>query len=360
MWKKAEAEGDVKADKSVRSSQPIDAVITWVDGADPEWVREKNRAAAETRDKRTEMWNADLSAARYRDWGTLRFLLRSLDRYAPWLRRIYLLTCGQRPAWLSETTGKLQIVAHREFMKEQDLPTFNSNAIEVNLHRIPGLAEQFIYFNDDYLLDAPVRPEDFFVNGLPKDMLALQPVVANPKNPVMSCILLNDSIVISRHFDKWETMRKHPKAYFHAGYPPMYFFYNVLERFFPLYTGFYTVHGPSPLLKSCFEELWRLEPQILAATSGHHFRSRDDVTQYLFREWQKQTGKFVPGNVKKDCAYFEISQDNSRLYRCLKRHRVKSVCINDPGQTGIDAGTVRRELLAALEQVFPEKSAYER
>ena len=91
-----------------------------------------------------------------------------------------------------------------------------------------------------------LNEEDFFVGGKPKDMLALQPVVANPYNPVMSNILLNDSIVISRHFDKRPNIKKNISKYFHIGYPLMYFVYNMLELVFPLYTGFYTVHGPSP------------------------------------------------------------------------------------------------------------------
>lgn len=348
-------------ENSTESFNPIDAVITWVDGTDPKWLQAKAKTAAEF-DTRSITQNVmtDTGAARYRDWGILRFLLRSLERYAPWLRRIYLVTCGQKPEWLSEKNEKLKLVTHQEIMKAEDLPTFNSNAIEVNLHRIPGLAEQFIYFNDDLLLNAPVRPEDFFVDGLPRDMLALQPVVANPKNPVMSYILLNDSIVISRHFDKWKTMRENPGAYFHVGYPPMYFFYNLLERIFPLYTGFYTVHGPSPLLRSSFEEIWELEGQTLQATSAHRFRSREDVTQYLFREWQKQKGKFVPANVRKECAYFEIGQNDRRLYQILKEHRVKMVCINDPGQTGGDADAARQRLAAALEKAFPGKSTFER
>lgn len=338
-----------------KQTEPIDFVITWVDGNDPAW-KEKKRAALEEEGLGS---SEDGREERYRDWGTLRCLFRSIAAFAPWVHKVFLVTDGQCPAWLDLSCKKIQLVRHSDFMKPRDLPTFNSNAIEVNLHRIPGLSEHFVYFNDDMLLGRPVRPEDFFAGGLPADMLALQPVIANPKNPVMSRILLNDSLVISRHFAKWETMREHPDAYFHPGYPPFYLAYNVLERVFPQYTGFYTVHGPSPLLKGTFRELWQLEGDVLSRTSSHRFRNGEDVTQYLFREWQKQKGEFVPKNILKDSGYFELSDDNRMLGKALIGRKKKFVCINDPSEASLDVPEVRRQLHRLLYAAFPDKCFFE-
>lgn len=91
-------------------------------------------------------------------------------------------------------------------------------------------------------------------------MLALQPDVANIDNAVMPYIYLNNAMVLAKYFKKYENVKKQPGAYFHIGYPPIYFFYNFMEMAFPRFTGFYTVHGASPLKKQTFETLWKLEP----------------------------------------------------------------------------------------------------
>lgn len=88
-----------------------------------------------------------------------------------------------------------------------------------------------------------VRPEQYFKNDLPVDMLALQPDVANTKDQVMPYIYLNNAMLLAKYFDKRENMKKQPGAYFHPGYPFMYFIYNMLELAFPLFTGFITVMG---------------------------------------------------------------------------------------------------------------------
>ena len=98
--------------------------------------------------------------------------------------------------------------------RPQYLPTYNSHTIELNLHRIPGLSENFVYFNDDVFLIRPVTPQHFFKNGKPCDMLALQPVVANPANPVMSHIFLNNTLVLSKYFNKRENIRHQWRNYF--------------------------------------------------------------------------------------------------------------------------------------------------
>ena len=238
------------------------------------------------------------------------------------------------------------------------MPTFNSHTIELNFHRIKGLSEQFVYFNDDIFITNPVKQEDFFVNGVPKDMLALQPVVANVDNPVMPYIYLNNSMLLAKHFDKRSNIKKQPGSYFHISYPFMYFFYNMLEMAFPRFTGFYTVHGPSPFLKSTFETIWQEEGDFLSGTCMHKFRDKEDASQYLIREWQKLSGNFQPANVKKLCRYFELGNDNRKLYNTLMKKTCKMVCIND-ANTAIDFNKVQQELATCFNSIFPVKSSYE-
>ena len=131
----------------------MDAVITYVDGLDPLWQE----------DYRTSM-GGPVMAKRFRDWGTLRFLLRGIETHLPFVRNVYLVVSreSQVPEWASE---KLKIVYHRDIIPERFLPVFNSTAIEMFLHRIPGLDEEFIYLNDDFFPLRDCRPEDFFRDG---------------------------------------------------------------------------------------------------------------------------------------------------------------------------------------------------
>jgi hypothetical protein len=131
-----------------------------------------------------------------------------------------------------------------------------------------------------------------------------------------------------------------------------------LERAFPLYSGFYTPHAPSPLLKSTYQEIWEKEQTLLDATCRHHFRHDDDVSQYLIREWQKQTGQFVSENVDKMLGYFNISNDNAPVVSAIKSGKKKLLCINDANEP-VDFEKIKLDLISAFEEKFTEKSDYE-
>lgn len=134
----------------------IDVVYTWVDGSRPDYAELVARHSSRPRDANPERFRDDLEL--------LRYSLRSLERHAPWIRRVYLFTCRpQVPEWLRADHPRLRVVHHDEVAGEPGLlPTFNSNVIETLLDRLPGLSEHFLYLNDDYLLGAPVSPADFY------------------------------------------------------------------------------------------------------------------------------------------------------------------------------------------------------
>jgi UDP-N-acetylglucosamine-lysosomal-enzyme len=166
-------------------SGPIDAVITWVNGSDVEWLRSKSRAkradsglpplepcsvdfvASNTTPPTCDNGELDReSANRYRDNDELRYNLRSLEKYAPWIRRVHLVTSGQVPSWLNVANPRLRVVTHAEiFPNPAHLPVFSSPAIEVHLHRIPGLSKKWLYLNDDVMLGSDVLPDDFFTHA---------------------------------------------------------------------------------------------------------------------------------------------------------------------------------------------------
>lgn len=330
--------------------QPVDFVITWVDSQDEDW--RKQRASY------NNIQGGDDSELRYRDWGLLRYWFRGVEQFAPWVRKIHFVTWGHMPDWLNVQHPKLCIVRHHDYIPKEFLPTFNSNVLEIYLHRIRGLAEQFVYFNDDMFLIHPMKITDFFRRGNPCDMLAFQPVIANKDNPVMPYLYLNNMMVLCKYFRKRENMLRQPYKYFWPGYPPLYFFYNILESFFPQYTGLYTVHGPSAYCKHTFLEIWKKESKLLYQMSGERFRSKNDITPYLFREWQKLSGNFCPKNVERYITYLEIQNDTAKIIRAIKKQKSKIICINDAPVTR-NQDSIRAELQGAFEKILPYTSAFE-
>lgn len=147
--------------------------------------------------------------------------------------------------------------------------------------------------------------------------------------------------------------------YFKLGYPGLYYFYNLLELAFPLFTGFYTVHGPSPFLKETFCTLWEKEANLLDQTCCHRFRSEADVSQYLAREWQKLSGNFHAQNITKHFRYFDVKSDNPALVRAIASPGTRIICINDANEP-IDFVRAKRQVIEALEKNLPDKSEFEK
>lgn len=140
----------------------IDLVYTWVDGSDPQW-RAKHDAVSGVATR-----PADNCKGRYFNNDELRFSLRSVAKYAPWINHVYIVTDGQTPDWLDTSNPKVTIVDHSEILPPEARPCFNAFVIEHCLHKIPGLSEHWLYANDDMFINRPVRPDDFFApDGFP-------------------------------------------------------------------------------------------------------------------------------------------------------------------------------------------------
>jgi len=146
------------------TSQPqIDLVYLWVDGNDPVWAAKRDLYIG----KPVEGSGTNC-AGRYADNDELMYSLRSVEKYAPWIHRIFIVTDNQVPQWLNTNSPKIRVIDHSEIMPRRCLPCFNSNVIEHFLYNIPGLSEQFLYANGDMLFYHPVTPETFFASdGLP-------------------------------------------------------------------------------------------------------------------------------------------------------------------------------------------------
>jgi len=221
----------------------IDFVIPWVDSADSEWqVAFHQYAETKDGDKRT---------SRYRDWGNLRYIFRGFETFTPWVRMVHFVTWGHLPAWLNINHPKLKIVNHSDFLDENDLPVFNCNPIEVNLHRIKGLSDRFVYFNDDTFLLKPVSQQYFFKKGLPRDMLVFNAIFMD----TISHIRLNDIQIVNSKFRKRAVLLKHFSKIFNFRYG-LHQLRSVLLLPWPQITGFYDTHQPQPFLKGNFDAVW--------------------------------------------------------------------------------------------------------
>ena len=330
----------------------IDFVVLWVDGNDPVWQTEK---AGFSPEKVTDA-NDD---NRYRDWGLMRYWFRAVEKYAPWVRTVHFVTWGHIPSFLNVHSPKLHIVRHEDYMPSEWLPTFSSHSLEMNIHRIPGLAEHFVYFNDDMFLTRPMKKTDFFRKGMPCTDFCEIPLGFVGKTEVWQLSAANDLGIINKWFNKAKAERKNPCKYYNLKYT----WYDNLRSLcmcllFPNYfSGFKNFHSPAAYCKSTFKELWEKEPELLRRTSMHKFRDREDVNQWLALWWQIAGGKFEPRRM--NAGVYSISKDAiDEICQVIKTRKREMICLNDNAELQ-DYEFLSAKLTDAFERVLPEKSQFE-
>ncbi len=336
----------------------IDFVIAWVDGNDPQWIQEKN-ANLNLPENRAyaEYGLIDAGTTRFRDWDNLRYWFRAVEQYAPWVRKIHFITNGQIPAWMNTEAPKLHVVKHSDYLLPEYLPTFNSHPIELNMHRIEDLAEHFVYFNDDFFLNAPVKPEEFFVNGLPCCALEESPLSCS-SGELWEYVRLNDTAFLNRHFDRLESRRTHPDWWFNLK-NPVGLIKNLLfstirrNKFFGLEAN----HLPQPYLKSVIREVWELEPELLHETSRHQFRCMLDVSQCILKHYQMLSGRFHPSNIRRKSYVFSGQWDPNEAAKAITDRKYHMICIND--SVAADFETARDIVNTAFAKTLPNKSSFE-
>lgn len=291
----------------------VDIVYTWVDGQDPEWIKVRNEWAS--KEGKAQIGSDAHSDARFRDNQELRYSLRSLNQFVPFVRHIYIVTCGQRPKWLKDHP-KISFVTHEEFFKNKShLPTFNSHAIESNLHRIKNLSEHYIYMNDDFFFGREVSFEDFYSPNGDKVKIYLskkQKMVSekpSSKDSGYRAANKNTSCLLDSVFGK-------KKRYTHT-------------------------HTPYPQIKSLVNTIEAMFPQIFELDSSHRFRSLHDYTltnglipytAYYLKRAEIGGASFMTINYGKD-----FKQDKERLRTILEK-RVTFFCLNDsPGMNTLES-----------------------
>lgn len=307
----------------------IDLVYLWVDGSDPQWMARRKACIG------------DLSEAeenckgRYADNDELKYSLRSVAKYAPWIRRIFIVTDRQVPAWLDTSHPKIRIVDHSEIMPAECLPCFNSVVIEHHLHRIPGLSEHFLYANDDMYMNRPVTPGTFFG----KDSL---PIVRLNLRPFRKLVLLYRTKVLGK------TLRNYNQTIHNAAL--------LVERKYGIYFGGKTHHNIDAYLKSSYGMARRMFDAEISATLGNHVRSSDDIQRNLYSyvalAEKRAHLRYVSGRTS-----FRLHIDNRKLYGRFRRYNPMLFCMND-SQFADDAD--RRYAMDFLRGLFPDKSPFEK
>jgi hypothetical protein len=311
-----------------RMIDPIDIVYTWVDGADPIW-QAAFRATARDHGRRID--EVALDPARYRSRDELRYSLRSVWAFCGWARRIYIVTAGQVPEWLVEDE-RIRVVDHREILPADALPTFNSHAMEAALHRIDGLAEHFIYFNDDMLVGRSMRPEDFFTpNGLAR---VFQGGARVPGVEDQNTLAVDTAARRGREL--------------------------LLERFGRVVVD-KPYHSPYPLRRSVMEEIEAEFPEAVDRTLHSRFRSPTDVSfaASFAQHYAVAVGKAVFGEIDTDYVHVESGRLRWHLDRIRLGRQFDTFCINE---TEVHAGdTAARERLIAdfFDQYFPVSAPWE-
>ncbi|MEA5044861.1 MAG: stealth family protein, partial [Petrimonas sp.] len=148
---------------SIMQPFDIDLVYLWVDGDDPKWLEKKRQFTGKVAD-----CSEGNNKGRYVNNGELKYSLRSVEKYVPWIRRIYIVTDNQYPGWLQRDHPKIRIIDHTEILPEEALPCFNSSVIEYFIYKIPGLSEHFLLANDDMFFNKTLSPDYFFdKEGIP-------------------------------------------------------------------------------------------------------------------------------------------------------------------------------------------------
>ncbi len=334
------------------SNSPIDIVIIWVDEKDPEWQKEKAKYDAGH--------GFEASNMRFQCWDNLHLWFRAIETCMPWYNKIFLITCGHVPGFLKTDNKKLRLVRHDEYIPPKYLPTFNSRTIEMNIHRIPDLSENFIYFNDDVFPLMPIKEEYYFRDDMVCDE-AVENIITTTSFGAVSKVTryaqVNNMFIINKYFKKREVQKKNWDKWYCEDYG------DRLERtkacaYWYDFPGFYDPHLANAMKKSTLAHLWEIEPEALDAGSKERFRGAAGITQYLIRYWQLCTGEFYPRRTQGK-VYFPTIDTYQDVVDAINNKSYPMISFNE-NCTPDEFEVMKKAINAALESLFPHRSSFEK
>ncbi|MBQ6286961.1 MAG: hypothetical protein IJK73_04815 [Bacteroidales bacterium] len=292
----------------------MDAVITYVDGLDPVWQAEYASAVG-----------GKALAKRYRDWGTLKYLLRGIEKHIPSVSNVFLLVSGesQVPSWIDR--DEVHVILHSDIMPARFLPTFNSTSIEMFLHKIPGLSEKFLYFNDDMFPVADCEEEDFFQDG-------------------KAVIGFSHHLMAGGKYKKRvrNSDRQARKA---LGLKPGLTFVRPQ-------------HTCSPMLKSQSERVYAFSQEAIFKVVSR-LRTTENFNQYLFLDYLYYQGKTTGSRLSNKYLSPAVHRPG-KIVKDILHPSVKLLCINDVNLSDEEFIEYKDAVVAAFDRHFPEKSRFEK
>lgn len=291
----------------------MDIVITYVNGLDPVWQAEYAKHT-----------NTPILEKRFRDWGTLKYLFRGIEKNMPFIRKVHLVVSGesQVPEWLNRK--EVNVVLHEDIIPEHLLPTFNCNPIEMHLHNIEDLDEEYLYFNDDIFPLMPCKATDFFCEG--RGILGMS-------HHIFSFDMFKK---ICRNSDNSARMA--------LGLKPGLLFLRPQ-------------HICTPMLKS---EVTALYSQIGDEIVGSMTKTRTakNLNQYLYLDYMYLKGRII--NRRQPSRHFSMGVASpEKIESYLRNPKRALVCINDVHLSDNKYRAMHEMLHRTFEQVFPDKSKYE-
>ena len=308
----------------------IDMVFSWVDGSSGEW--QKARAA---RMQSYVVGEGDDSVARFRQVDELRYALRSVHMFAPWVRRIFVATDSPRPAWLAEHP-RVTFVRSEEFFADPSvLPTHNSHAVESQLHHIDGLAEHFLYSNDDMFFGRPVRPDMFFSPG------GVSQFIESPTR-----IGLGSNDTRRSGFENGARVNR-----------------KLLLGRFGRMTVRHLDHAPTPLRRSVLAQLEAEFPEDFTRTAASRFRASTDisVTNSLYHYYALMSGQAVVQRGARTRYVDTTSHAGLADMTALLASRSRDFfCLNDGSEPELDAESRARAVTEFMSRYFPIVAPWER
>lgn len=291
----------------------MDIVITFVNGLDPVWQKQYEATT-----------NTPILEKRFRDWGTLRYLFRGIQKNMPFIRKVHLVVSSQSqvPEWVNRQ--EVNVVLHSDIIPAEHLPTFNSNTIELHMFNIEGLDEEFLYFNDDIFPMLPLKAEDFFEDG-------------------------RGIIGVSRHLFAMDMFKKICRNSDRAarkalGLKPRCLFLRPQ-------------HICAPMFRSeCRAAYDAVKGDILATLS--RTRCAENITQYLFTNYAYLKGRIV--NRRQQSRHFSMAVASpEKIASYLLSPERALVCINDVQLGDKQFRAMHETLISTFELCFPQKCKYE-
>lgn len=309
----------------------IDLVYFWVDGNDPKW-RAKHDAFCGKTSGTVETNGIN----RFANNDELKYSLRSVAMYAPWIRKIFIITDDQVPVWLDTSNPKVKVIDHKDILPAESLPCFNSCLIGHYAYRTPGLAEHFLLGNDDTYINREVAPGDFFTSdGLP-------------------IVRLRRMYFRKLRWSFRENVRKKTLSNYRRTLQRAS--QLVSDKFGHYYTGI-PHHNINALLKSvCRDVAENIMRDEFVANNKNHIRNDDDVQNVVFSyvALAEKRGK-LRYVTDKESMIVKIHKD--KHYERLDKFRPMLFCMND-SEYANDSGRAMSK--AYLEKRFPDKSEFEK